>query len=70
MRAILAAALVALAGVPTGWSASQADRLHFVAVNGEGVLRSAKADQPVNPASVVKVATTLWAVDQLGTNHR
>jgi len=70
VRAILAAALVALAGVPTGWSASHADRLHFLAVNGKGVLRSAKADQPVNPASVVKVATTLWAVDQLGTDHR
>jgi D-alanyl-D-alanine carboxypeptidase/D-alanyl-D-alanine-endopeptidase (penicillin-binding protein 4) len=70
VRAILAATLIAVMGVSTGWTASASERLHVVAVNGKGVLRSAKADKPVNPASVVKVATTLWAVDQLGPEHR
>jgi D-alanyl-D-alanine carboxypeptidase/D-alanyl-D-alanine-endopeptidase (penicillin-binding protein 4) len=45
-------------------------RLHYVAINGKGVLRADLSDEPVNPASVVKVATTLWAVDRLGAEHR
>jgi D-alanyl-D-alanine carboxypeptidase/D-alanyl-D-alanine-endopeptidase (penicillin-binding protein 4) len=28
------------------------------------------ADRPVNPASVVKIATTLWAFERLGPDHR
>lgn len=70
MRAALASVLIAAAGVSTGWAASASDRMYAIAINGGGVLRSARADQPVNPASVVKVATTLWALDRLGPDHR
>jgi len=31
--------------------------------------RSARAEEPVNPASVVKIATTLWALDKLEAGH-
>lgn len=31
---------------------------------------SAKSDEPINPASVVKVATTWWALEHLGPDHR
>lgn len=65
---------VALAvGAAFGAQASavnDADRLHAFAVDAGGVVRSERADTPVNPASVVKVATTLWALDRLGPNHR
>lgn len=33
-------------------------------------LSSKKGDVAINPASVVKVATTLWALDRLGPDHR
>ena len=29
-----------------------------------------QGDEPINPASVVKVATTLWALEKLGPEHR
>ena len=34
------------------------------------VVTSNKGDEPVNPASVVKAATTLWALERLGPDHR
>lgn len=34
------------------------------------VVSSNKGDEPVNPASVVKAATTLWALERLGPEHR
>jgi D-alanyl-D-alanine carboxypeptidase/D-alanyl-D-alanine-endopeptidase (penicillin-binding protein 4) len=33
-------------------------------------LHSRGEDDPINPASVVKVATTLWALERLGPEHR
>lgn len=33
-------------------------------------ISSAKSDEPINPASVVKVATTWWALEHLGPDHR
>jgi len=33
-------------------------------------LESSKADEPINPASVVKVATSLWAITELGPDYR
>jgi D-alanyl-D-alanine carboxypeptidase len=68
--AIVAAIVVPLVGAAVAFAKSDADRLHYFAVNGSGVLSSAKADQPVNPASVVKIATTLWALDELTVGHR
>ena len=51
-------------------AASDADRLRHLAVSGGLILDSYRADDPVNPASVVKVATTLWALDKLKAGHR
>lgn len=68
--AIVAAAVVILAWAVSGFARSATDRLHYFAINGGGVLSSAKADEPVNPASVVKIATTLWALDGLEVGHR
>ena len=68
--AIVAAMVVPLVAAAAALAESDTDRLHYFAVNGSGVLSSAKADQPVNPASVVKVATTLWALDRLGVGYR
>lgn len=70
LRTVLAAAVVAFGCVAFGWAASERERLHYLAINGDGVLESAKAKEPVNPASVVKLATTLWALDRLGADHR
>jgi D-alanyl-D-alanine carboxypeptidase/D-alanyl-D-alanine-endopeptidase (penicillin-binding protein 4) len=52
-------------------AASDGDRLQYLAVAGDGTeLAARRADEPVNPASVVKVGTTLWALDRLGARHR
>lgn len=41
------------------------------AETGDGqVIASQAGDEPINPASVVKVATTLWAMERLGPDHR
>ena len=69
-KAIVAAIVVPLVAAAAAFAESDSDRLHYFAVNGSGVLSSAKADQPVNPASVVKIATTLWALDRLGGGYR
>jgi D-alanyl-D-alanine carboxypeptidase/D-alanyl-D-alanine-endopeptidase (penicillin-binding protein 4) len=42
---------------------------HVERLDGE-VLDSADADASINPASVTKVATSLWALDGLGAGHR
>ena len=34
------------------------------------ILDSKRADEPINPASVVKVGTTLWALEALGPDAR
>ncbi len=71
MRIAIVAAIVALlVGAVAAFAKSDTDRLRYFAVNGSGVLSSSKADQPVNPASVVKIATTLWALDELKAGHR
>lgn len=70
MRAGVAAALASvwLAGTAV---AADPERLLFHAETLEGhVLASKAADRPFNPASVVKVGTTLWALDELGPGHR
>jgi D-alanyl-D-alanine carboxypeptidase/D-alanyl-D-alanine-endopeptidase (penicillin-binding protein 4) len=65
---LVAAALITLAAPGDG---SEAERLHFYAVDGAGnAIASQDADEPVNPASVVKVGTSLWALSELGSGHR
>lgn len=54
-------------------SATAADRdqllFHAETLKGE-VLQSQNADTPFNPASLVKVGTSLWALESLGPTHR
>jgi D-alanyl-D-alanine carboxypeptidase/D-alanyl-D-alanine-endopeptidase (penicillin-binding protein 4) len=42
---------------------------HVETLAGE-VVTSQKGDEPINPASVVKVATTMWAIERLGPDFR
>lgn len=42
---------------------------HVETLDGR-VLDSRSADQPINPASLVKVATSWWALEKLGPDHR
>ncbi|MBP1611672.1 MAG: putative D-alanyl-D-alanine carboxypeptidase/D-alanyl-D-alanine-endopeptidase [Acidobacteria bacterium] len=80
--ALLLAALVALGGAEAAAKKGKAKSTRKVAPKPppaavwhvetpEGnVLDSRQGDQPVNPASVTKVATTLWALETLGPDHR
>jgi D-alanyl-D-alanine carboxypeptidase/D-alanyl-D-alanine-endopeptidase (penicillin-binding protein 4) len=55
----------------TGAASSPAVRLVWQVEAPDGrVLDSDGADVPINPASVVKAATSLWALERLGPDHR
>ncbi len=73
MRRTLLLLLVAGATLGAGRSRSPApdpNRLLFhVETLGGEVIASQGADEPFNPASVVKVATSLFALDRLGPDH-
>jgi D-alanyl-D-alanine carboxypeptidase/D-alanyl-D-alanine-endopeptidase (penicillin-binding protein 4) len=72
MRRLLAGLLLVVATAPVvAGAAADQDRLVFHAetASGEAVV-SQLADLPFNPASVVKVATSLWALENLGPDHR
>lgn len=72
-------ALVVLALAPLPAAATEPDPLdasafarlvwHAESLDGS-VVASRHADRELNPASVVKVATTLWALDRLGPGRR
>jgi D-alanyl-D-alanine carboxypeptidase/D-alanyl-D-alanine-endopeptidase (penicillin-binding protein 4) len=52
-------------------NAADRDQLLFHAETLKGkVLQSQNADTPFNPASLVKVGTSLWALESLGPDHR
>ena len=60
---VLALLLVVVRAAP----AADRDRLLFHAETLEGaVLESRGADTPFNPASLIKVGTSLWALERLG----
>ena len=60
--------LVAIAGAA---NAADRDQLLYHAETLKGkVLQSQGADTPFNPASLVKVGTSLWALESLGPTHR
>ncbi len=77
-RLLLALLLVGLASSSSSSSSSspEADGRGAVSLvwhleTGEGEsLESRRADDAINPASIVKVATTLWALERLGPRHR
>jgi D-alanyl-D-alanine carboxypeptidase/D-alanyl-D-alanine-endopeptidase (penicillin-binding protein 4) len=63
------AALIALCAIAAG--AADRDRLLYHAETLDGrALQSQAADTLFNPASLVKVGTSLWALDSLGPAHR
>lgn len=67
---VLAVTVVAVVLGATA-SAADRDRLLWHAETADGaVVWTKDADTPFNPASVVKVGTTLWALDRLGAGHR
>ena len=67
-RAAWIACVALLVAVP---AAAQSDRLLYHAETLDGrVLASSRADEPFNPASVVKVGTSLWALDAYGPTYR
>jgi gamma-glutamyltranspeptidase/glutathione hydrolase len=60
-----------VAWAPSADAAGTDLRLVWHVENAEGrVLDSREADLPINPASVIKVATSLWALERLGPDHR
>ena len=56
----LGAAAAAVSAVP----------VRHVETLGGTVLESRRADEAINPASVVKIVTSLWALERLGPDHR
>lgn len=71
MSSRLVALVLLQASLATAWSAGDRDHLlyHVESVDGT-VIASQLADEPFNPASVVKVGTSLWALERLGAGHR
>lgn len=67
MRRLLAGLAVATAAVAAG---EDADLLYHAETADGRVVATRDADEPFNPASVVKVATSLEALDRLGRDHR
>ncbi len=60
-----------LSAVLASTAGAQTDRLLYHAETLDGrVLASSRADEPFNPASVVKVGTSLWALDSYGPSYR
>jgi len=80
-RAVIAAVCLALAWSAGGEGAATRRRRprrppappplvwHVESLAGD-VVASEKSDEAINPASVVKVATTLWAIERLGPDLR
>ncbi len=73
MKRLIAVTATMLATVLATLPAAAGDRdrlvYHVETLEGEEVM-SHEPDRPFNPASVVKVGTSLWALDQLGSGHR
>ena len=70
-RAATGALLIGGLALAAAATAADRDRLVFHAETGSGeVVASQLADLTFNPASVVKVATSLWALSMLGPDHR
>lgn len=70
MRKLPLVIVVAVAAVVEAGAASDAGNLRFIAVGTGGTRIAQGADDPVNPASVVKIATSLWALEELHAGHR
>jgi len=63
--------LVALLSWQGPGRAAEHAGLVYVVENAAGeTLASHAADQSINPASTIKIATSLWALERLGADHR
>ena len=62
--------VVALGVAGWGGTADQSLLFHAESLGGDEVVASQGADQPFNPASVIKVATSLLALKTLGPDYR
>ena len=71
MVALVCVAAVLGAAMPAAMAAAGTPELlwHVETLDGV-VVETHEADRPINPASVVKLATTLEALDRLGPDHR
>jgi D-alanyl-D-alanine carboxypeptidase/D-alanyl-D-alanine-endopeptidase (penicillin-binding protein 4) len=70
-RASAGAAAIALLIAAAPCEPADRDQLLYHAETFEGaVLASHNADTPFNPASLVKVGTSMWALESLGPDHR
>ncbi|MBD3857465.1 MAG: D-alanyl-D-alanine carboxypeptidase [Acidobacteria bacterium] len=70
-RTIRCAIAVVFVVAAIGADAADRDQLLFHAETLKGrELQSQNADTPFNPASLVKVGTSLWAIESLGAEHR
>jgi D-alanyl-D-alanine carboxypeptidase/D-alanyl-D-alanine-endopeptidase (penicillin-binding protein 4) len=69
-RRVAAGAALALACAVPAWSGSKTSLIYHVEAADGTVLRSHGSDRLFNPASVVKVGTSLWALERLGCDHR
>lgn len=56
--------------LPFSALAAESAMVHHVETPDGIVIDSGDADRPINPASVVKLATTLWALEKLGPRFR
>jgi D-alanyl-D-alanine carboxypeptidase/D-alanyl-D-alanine-endopeptidase (penicillin-binding protein 4) len=68
---IVAASIMAAPGSLTTDASRRGISLvwHVESSTGES-LDSSRADESINPASIIKVATSLWALERLGPRHR
>ena len=66
---LLATAVVSAAGIALDETGLEGLVWHAETLDGK-VVAFRRADEPINPASLVKMATTLLALERLGPDHR
>jgi D-alanyl-D-alanine carboxypeptidase/D-alanyl-D-alanine-endopeptidase (penicillin-binding protein 4) len=72
VKLVPAWAVTAVVAVTPGLAANDesVDLVWLVETLGGTEIESKQADEPINPASVAKLATTLWALERLGPGYR
>ena len=62
--------IAALGSMTTDAARRRISLVWHVESSGGESLDSSRADESINPASIIKVATSLWALERLGPRHR
>jgi D-alanyl-D-alanine carboxypeptidase/D-alanyl-D-alanine-endopeptidase (penicillin-binding protein 4) len=72
LRGAVAATVLLLTAAAGAYAADPAgpSLVWHVETAGGTTVAGRHDDEPINPASVVKVATTVWALERLGASHR